>query len=54
MRITNKPDDIQDIKHRQRIQPLLDLCGKIQIEYDWEQEEERELRAKGLKCPKTC
>lgn len=36
---------MEDYVHRQRIQPLLDLRGKIHVEYDWEQEENRELKA---------
>lgn len=36
---------MEDYVRRQRIQALLDLRGKITIEYDWEREEERELNA---------
>jgi len=36
---------MEDYVRCQRIQLLLDLRGKIHIEYDWEQEENRELKA---------
>ncbi len=36
---------MEDYVRRKRIQALLDLRGKITIEYDWEREEERELKA---------
>jgi hypothetical protein len=36
---------MEDYVRRQRMQTLLDLRGKVQIEYDWEQEEELELKA---------
>lgn len=36
---------MEDYVRRQMIQPLLDLRGKIHVEYDWEQEENRELKA---------
>ena len=35
---------MEDYVRRQRMQALLDLRGKIQIEYDWEKEEELELK----------
>jgi Arc/MetJ family transcription regulator len=35
---------MEDYVRRQRIQALLDLRGKIFIEYDWKREEERELK----------
>ena len=36
---------MEDYVRRQRMQSLLALRGKVQIEYDWELEEERELKA---------
>ena len=36
---------MEDYVRRKRIQALLDLRGKITIEYDWEREEEREMKA---------
>ncbi len=36
---------MEDYVRRQRMQALLDLGGKVQIEYDWEQEEELEMKA---------
>jgi NADH:ubiquinone oxidoreductase subunit E len=36
---------MEDYVRRQRMQALLDLRGKVQIEYDWEQEEDFELKA---------
>lgn len=36
---------MEDYVRRQRMQALLGLRGKVQIEYDWEREEERELKA---------
>lgn len=36
---------MEDYVRRQRMQALLNLRGKVQIEYDWEREEERELKA---------
>lgn len=36
---------MEDYVRRQRMQTLLDLRGKVQIEYDWEQEEDLELKA---------
>lgn len=36
---------MEDYVRRQRMQALLDLRGKVQIEYDWEQEEALELKA---------
>ncbi|MDA8415125.1 MAG: type II toxin-antitoxin system VapB family antitoxin [Desulfobacteraceae bacterium] len=36
---------MEDYVRRQRMQALLDLRGKVQIEYDWEQEEANELQA---------
>jgi Arc/MetJ family transcription regulator len=36
---------MEDYVRRQRMQALLDLRGKVQIEYDWEQEEDLELKA---------
>ncbi|MSN25834.1 MAG: DUF2191 domain-containing protein [Geobacter sp.] len=36
---------MEDYVRRQRMQALLDLRGKVQIEYDWEQEENLELKA---------
>ena len=44
--ILNIPDhSLQDDGHHQKIQALLDLRGKVRIEYDWEQEEEWELKS---------
>lgn len=35
--ILNIPDhSLQDDGHHQKIQALLDLRGKVRIEYDWE------------------
>lgn len=39
---------MEDYVRRRRMQALLDLHGKVQIEYDWEQEEELELNAAGV------
>jgi len=36
---------MEDYVRRQRMQSLLDLRGKVQIEYDWEREEDLELKA---------
>ena len=36
---------MEDYVRRQRMQALLDLRGKVRIEYDWEQEEALELKA---------
>ncbi len=36
---------MEDYVRRQRMQALLDLRGKVRIEYDWEQEENLELKA---------
>ncbi len=36
---------MEEYVRRQKMQTLLDLRGKIQIDYDWEQEEGLELRA---------
>jgi len=36
---------MEDYVRRQRMQALLDLRGKVQIEYDWELEENLELKA---------
>jgi Arc/MetJ family transcription regulator len=36
---------MEDYVRRQRMQALLDLRGKIQIDYDWEQEENVEILA---------
>jgi NADH:ubiquinone oxidoreductase subunit E len=36
---------MEDYVRRQRMQALLALRGKVQIEYDWEREEDLELRA---------
>lgn len=36
---------MEDYVRRQKMQTLLDLRGKVQIEYDWEKEEALELKA---------
>ena len=36
---------MEDYVRRQKMQALLDLRGKVHIEYDWELEEDRELKA---------
>jgi Arc/MetJ family transcription regulator len=36
---------MEDYVRRQRMQALLDLRGKVQIDFDWEQEEKLELKA---------
>jgi hypothetical protein len=36
---------MEDYVRRQKIQALLELRGKINIEYDWEREEDLELKA---------
>lgn len=36
---------MEDYVRRKRMQALLDLRGKVHIEYDWEQEENLELNA---------
>ena len=36
---------MEDYVRRQKMQALLDLRGKVRIEYDWEQEEDLELKA---------
>lgn len=36
---------MEEYVRRQKMQALLDLRGKIAIEYDWEQEEDLELKA---------
>ncbi len=36
---------MEDYVRRQKMQALLALRGKVHIEYDWEREEERELKA---------
>ena len=36
---------MEDYVRRQRMQALLGLRGKVHIEYDWEQEENFELKA---------
>ncbi len=36
---------MEDYVRRQRMRALLDLRGKVRIEYDWEQEEKLELKA---------
>ena len=36
---------MEDYVRRRKMQALLDLRGKVQIEYDWEQEENLELKA---------
>jgi hypothetical protein len=36
---------MEDYVRRQKMQALLDLRGKVQIEYDWELEEGLELKA---------
>lgn len=36
---------MEDYVRRQKMQALRDLRGKVQIEYDWEHEEELELKA---------
>jgi Bacterial antitoxin of type II TA system, VapB len=36
---------MEDYVRRQKMQALLDLRGKVSIDYDWEREEELELKA---------
>jgi len=36
---------MEEYVRRQKMQALLDLRGKISIDYDWEREEELELKA---------
>lgn len=36
---------MEDYVHRQKMQALLDLRGKVQIDYDWKQEEKAEMLA---------
>jgi hypothetical protein len=36
---------MEEYIRRQRMQALLDLRGKVSIDYDWEREEELELKA---------
>jgi len=36
---------MEDYVRRQRMQALLDLRGKVQIDYNWEREEDLELKA---------
>lgn len=36
---------MEDYVRRQKMRALLELRGKITIDYDWEREEERELKA---------
>jgi len=38
---------MQEYIRQKKIQELISLRGKIQIEYDWEKEEELELKAQG-------
>lgn len=36
---------MEDYIRRQKLQALLDLQGKVNIDYDWEREEDLELKA---------
>lgn len=36
---------MEEYVRRQKMQALLDLRGKVRIDYDWEREEELELKA---------